>query len=357
MVGYSVYLGVDQEGRKQRRFFQRLEDGERYLTERSQSPLPVGELWERRAEILYNLERLRPLGTSITDAVTFYLSQRGSALGQTQLRGAVDEFLREKLQSGRSQHYDRVMRRCFQQFIDHIGKDRRVGDISRTDITRYVYETNKHLSSISKRNVLTNLSVLFNFIIRRDLLAVNPVDKIDRPIVPFKKPHVLTPTEFEKLLRTCQNHKWDERLMVFAFVGFCGIRTEEASRLKWSNIHLQNRIVEVPAEVAKKAQFRNNPIPPNAVEWMRGVEDKRRTGPIIGRTWKSLLRSAIICARIEYHQNAIRHSFCSYAIGAGWPLADVIAYMGHGGSPSMIHSHYRNVVTPEDGKRWFSIVP
>ncbi len=88
------------------------------------------------------------------------------------------------------------MRRCFHQFIEHVGADRRVGAVSRTDVTHYVYETNKHLSSISKRNVLTNLSVLFNFMVRRDMLTVNPVDKIDRPIVPFQKPHVLTPTDF-----------------------------------------------------------------------------------------------------------------------------------------------------------------
>jgi integrase len=152
-------------------------------------------------------------------------------------------------------------------------------------------------------------------------------------------------------------HHWSERLVVFVLVGFCGIRTEEASRLKWSNIQLENKIVEVPATVAKKARFRNNPIPVNASKWLALVEDKRRTGPIIGSTWECQLRSAIAASRITYHQNAIRHSFCSYAIGAGWPLADVIAYMGHSGSPSMIYSHYRNVVSADDGKRWFSIVP
>ena len=73
---------------------------------------------------------------------------------------------------------------------------------------------------------------------------------------------------------------------MFVLVGFCGIRTEEASRLKWTNIKLSDRIVEVPAEIAKKAQFRNNPIPQNAVEWLRVVEDKRRTGPIIGSNWR-----------------------------------------------------------------------
>lgn len=327
------------------------------MAQRTTTPIPIGELWERKAEILYALERLRPLGTNLTDAVTFFLGHQESALGQTQLREVADEFLSEKLKVGRSQQYDRVMRRCFQQFIEHVGADRRVGDISRNDIAHYVYETNKRLSPISKRNILTNLSVLFNFMVRRDLLGVNPVEKIDRPIVPFQKPHVLTPTDFEKLLRTCHKNGWNDRLTIFVLVGFCGIRTEEGSRLKWSNLQLDRNIVEVPATVAKKASFRNNRIPANAMEWLRLVEDKRRTGSVIGSTWESQLRSAIDSSRIDYGQNCIRHSFCSYAIAAGWSLADVISYMGHSGSPSMIHSHYRNVVSEEDGKKWFSLVP
>ena len=44
MVGYSLYLGVDGEGRKQRRFFRHRSDAEKFLTERNQTSLPVGEL-------------------------------------------------------------------------------------------------------------------------------------------------------------------------------------------------------------------------------------------------------------------------------------------------------------------------
>ena len=357
VVGYSVYLGVDENGRRVRRFFAERLHGERFLAERNATPIPIGELWDRKAEILYNLERLRPMGTSLTDAVTFYLSNNGSSLGQKKLSELVDDFLREKLQVGRSQHYDRTMRQCFGRFAKLVGGDGRIGDISREIISDYVYRTNKHVSSTTKRNILRNLSVLFNFGVRRDLLKLNPVEKIDRPTLLFKKPHVLSPSDFEKLLRTCVEKRWDDRLVVFVLVGFCGIRVEEASRLRWSNLQLDKRIVEVPATVAKKASFRNNVIPPNAMEWLRLVEDKRRTGLIVGTKWRTQLRAAVQLSKIDYQQNCIRHSFCSYAIAAGWSLADVIAYMGHGGSSAMIYSHYRNVVSPEDGKRWFAIVP
>ena len=153
VVGYSVYLGVDGEGRKLRRFFHDRTEANRYLGERDKTPLPIGELWDRRAEILYNLERLRPANTNLTDVVTFYLDRQGSTMGTKILADVVDEFLSEKLQVGRSQQYDRVMRQSLGRFVKFVGADRRIGDVARQEITNCVYQTNKHPSSISKKNI------------------------------------------------------------------------------------------------------------------------------------------------------------------------------------------------------------
>ena len=278
-------------------------------------------------------------------------------MGQKKLSEITEDFLREKLQVGRSQHYDRSMRQVFGRFMKFVGGDTKIGDVTRQVITEYVYRTNKNVSPTTKNNILRSLSVLFNYGVKRELVEKNPVEKIDRPTVLFKKPTVLTPSDFERLLRDCYVKGWNDRLVVFVLVGFCGIRTEEASRLKWSNLLLDQAIVEVPATIAKKSAFRNNRIPPNGMMWLRLVEDKRRTGPIIGKTWRNQLRSSVEYSKIDYHQNCIRHSFCSYAIASGWSLSEVISYMGHGGGSSMVFSHYRNVVSEEDGKKWFSIVP
>lgn len=70
VVGYSVYLGVDADGAKRRRFFADREAAEGFVAEREQSPLPFGELWERRMELLYTLDRMvritsRPSGFAL----------------------------------------------------------------------------------------------------------------------------------------------------------------------------------------------------------------------------------------------------------------------------------------------------
>lgn len=356
VVGYSVYLGVDPEGRKQRRFFTDYSAAEKFIRVQHADPRPVGELLDRKAELLYCLEQLRPLRVGLTDVVSFYVRHHGHK-GNPTLSELVELFVAEKQRVGRSIYYAKSMRYCLNGFIPYVGKETRVGDITREQVTNYVYRHNADMGLVTKKGILTHLSVLFNFAIKEEMLGLNPVDKITRPTIPFNKPHVLSPDDFDKLLRWCLEKGWCDRIVIFVLVGFCGIRVEEASRLRWSHLHLDKSIVEVPAEFAKKARFRNNRIPPNAMEWLRHVQDKRRTGRLIGDRWKYSLRSAIESAKIDYRQNCIRHSFCSYALASGWSLADVIAYMGHSGSPSMIYSHYRNVVSEEDGKHWFSIVP
>jgi site-specific recombinase XerD len=357
VVGYVVHLGIGPDGRRIRRFFPRHGDAEKFLRSQPTDPKSIGELIDRKAELLYALEQIRPHHVTLPEVITFYLRNHTTTTDPT-LGVLIDLFLTEKRRIGRSHHYERSIRYYLDRFADHVGRDVRISTITKEVITNYVYHAKKDVGLVTKRNLLNHVSVLFSFAVKEDLLRINPVTKIARPTVPFRKPHVLTPADFGKLLHRCLDRGWGDRLVVFVLVGFCGIRVEEACRLSWSHLRLEKSIVEVPAEFAKKARFRNNRIPPNALAWIKKVEDRRRKGPLIGPNWRNLLRSAVRFTHIDYRQNCIRHSFCSYALVSGWSLADVIAAMGHGGSsPAIIFTHYRNVVSEEDGKRWFGIVP
>ncbi len=268
VVGYSVYLGSEGGQRRQRRFFVHRYDAEKFVAQQTTTPVPVGELWERKAEILYALERLRPIGTNLADAVAFYLTHQGSPTGQKLWSEVVESFLSEKLRIGRSPQYDRNMRQSLTRFISITGGDRPIGTITRQEIADYVYRTNAKLSPVSKANVLRNLNVLFRYAVKEEWLVKNPVEKITRPIIPFHKPHVLTPADFGKLLHRCLRKRWHDRLVILVLVGFCGIRTEEACRLSWKHLHL-----EYPADQRRSGALRSQrtgtPIPSPTVVVLR----------------------------------------------------------------------------------------
>jgi hypothetical protein len=60
-------------------------------------------------------------------------------------------------------------------------------------------------------------------------------------------------------------------------------------------------------------------------------------------------------AGVMRKDNALRHSFISYRVAALQNVAQVALEAGN--SPGMIFAHYRELVTPDDAKKWFSIVP
>ena len=57
----------------------------------------------------------------------------------------------------------------------------------------------------------------------------------------------------------------------------------------------------------------------------------------------------------KWKHNGLRHSFISYRVAVIKNVAQVALEAGN--SPAMIFSNYRELVTPQDAKAWFAIVP
>ena len=65
----------------------------------------------------------------------------------------------------------------------------------------------------------------------------------------------------------------------------------------------------------------------------------------------------IICRRIGFawKRNALRHSYISYRLAQMPDTARVALECGN--SPDVIFKHYRELVTPDQAKEWFSLMP
>src|SRR5207302_3360555 len=61
------------------------------------------------------------------------------------------------------------------------------------------------------------------------------------------------------------------------------------------------------------------------------------------------------CPALTWKRNALRHSFISYRLAEVLSAAQVALEAGN--SETMIFKNYRDVVTPEAAKDWFSIEP
>jgi hypothetical protein len=83
-----------------------------------------------------------------------------------------------------------------------------------------------------------------------------------------------------------------------------------------------------------------------------------RSGPIWPDTKAMFFKNRFAVAaraKVPWRQNALRHSFISYRLADLQDTNRVALEAGN--SPQMIFRHYRELVTPEQARKWFSIAP
>jgi len=211
------------------------------------------------------------------------------------------------------------------------------------------------------RNIRSAAAALFRFAEARCYIG-----KGDNPALATEKIkakngddiEIYSPAEMARLLAVAP----DSIRPVMAMQAFTGIRTAELMRLDWKNVKLLRGHIEVTAANAKTASRRIVPILPNLAAWLKNASKK--TGKIFpsgADYYHELTREMAGNTKtdklpaVELKHNALRHSFISYRVAAIQNVAQVALEAGN--SPAMIFGHYRELVTADDAKKWFSILP
>lgn len=110
------------------------------------------------------------------------------------------------------------------------------------------------------------------------------------------------------------------------------------------------------AAKAKSATRRVDPIPENCLAWLSPrckVSGLVSPTPIDNALRDPFERTAAR-AGVEWVKNGLRHSFCSYRLAVTHDPVRVATEAGN--STSMIHKHYKALVTEAQGQKWFGLV-
>ena len=128
--------------------------------------------------------------------------------------------------------------------------------------------------------------------------------------------------------------------------------------MEWGEIDLQRGLINVSASKSKTAKRRLIQIAPNLADWLRPYAG--RSGKIFAYSHRwyqlnvDLLRKAIGLA--EWPNNGLRHSFATYYLARHRDAPKLALEMGHT-TPRMIFDNYREVVTPDEANRYWSVRP
>jgi integrase len=343
-------------GKRQRKFYRTKEDAERELAAIKKKLRKEGEKAllisdALRIEAIEAAELLKPLGASLKDAAKLYISQHQARAKSCTVEAAVKEYLKNQELKRRSKRHIADLSYRLGVFKAKLGP-RLIATLSVHELEEWLHGLGQAPRSLN--NFRTAVSALFSFAVKRSYAAANPLAAIDKVRVPAKAPGILSPDECRKLL----NAAAADIVPLLAIQAFCGVRSAETLRLRWSDIDQARGFVQVAAEHAKGARRRLVDIPANLKVWLRPYAD--RTGKLWPRTLMEFYRdldAARVSAGItKWPSNALRHSYASYHLAHHQNAAALALQMGHV-SQNMIFSNYRELVTREAAKRYWKISP
>jgi integrase len=303
-----------------------------------------------RFEALKAANLLQPFGKSILDAVNFYtahLAKMTSSITVGELcdRVAV-EFARRKASGEASTRHYTSMTETLRRFKEKFHASH-IKLLDGSEIKAWLSETpwatktrNRHLGYIKN---------IFGIAREWKLVEVSPLDDVTG----FNDSRngmqvvILTPDEMTAFL-TAVDPDW---LPFFAISAFTGLRSQEVSRLDWSEIKLDRSLIDLPFTKSKNGNRKLEEIPDNLLVILTPFA--RVEGPVMPR--KKLAHAMVNGARnagIVWKQNCLRHSFCSYAValkGLDWTA------MQADHSTQMLRKNYLEVVSKEDAQKYWAI--
>ncbi len=309
-------------------------------------------------------------GASLLEAAEFFVRQRPQQPISKPVGDVVAELIEAKEKAGLSKRYTEDLDQRCTRFATHFsGKP--IHHVTAADVrgflTARIFGPKKDeiLGPRSHNNFLGALRTLFAFAKSRDYVPQDfrELERVDLVKDKGGDITIYTPREMADLLA----HAKEDEILYLAICGFAGIRTEEFVRLDWQEFKWHSGVIEITAGKAKTASRRLVPITDNLRAWVEPIAKRRGNRGLVWphglpylhcrmyKVKRGKARGLFVRAGVERKPNALRHSFISYRVAEKKNVAEVALEAGN--SPKMIFSNYRELVTPEDAKAWFAIMP
>jgi integrase len=255
----------------------------------------------------------------------------------------------------RPRTYEGYAYRLERHVVPRLGR-LRLDEIGVDDILALISELREGgYSGWSIRSILTPLSRIFSHAVRRDVIPVSPISKLDRserPAVWKREQRVLNGEEIGRLLDAAPPR---HRTLIACAV-LTGLRQSELLGLRWRDVNFDNELIHVRSALDRHG----NDVPPKTQHAVRDVvlipalaemlREHRRTSAYdrpadyvfasrVGTPlhWRNVSRRALKPALAEagiepLRWHDLRHTFASLLIGGGANVVFTSRQLGHGSS-------------------------
>lgn len=231
-------------------------------------------------------------------------------------------------------------------------------EINRTDLREWL--TSLNVSATSKHNFFRVLRAAFRWAARQEppLISEDPTVGLQLDL-PRREREIdfLSWQEAAAVMDGAGKYKAFFALNFFAGLRPSEIRTTTKPPLRWSQVDLDSRLIRIPATIAKtrRARVLEN-LPENLWAWLRELQQPPGEPVSPGAERDAVLHVKHLIGRPWPHDGG-RHAFATHHVALTSDAAATSLLLGHEGSPTLLHRHYRGLTTQAEAKRFFALVP
>jgi site-specific recombinase XerD len=340
------------DGKRRRLFFKKRKAAGLKMEEMRSDFDSAGRRWtstasNAKARIIGILDEIDAKGLTLEQVWDAYRSGKVSRTAtKKRLAEAIDEVLEAKKAANRRPAYLAELGRYLRVFAR--GRESMtVGEFGVLEIEAWFGTRNE--SPGTRAGNVGKLSALFDHCWRRGYISENPCLRVEKPHIEIGVPEILSVDQCDRLMQAVL--QTDKGLIPELALGmFAGVRPKEIARLTWDKIDVRRKLLTIDAAASKVRHRRLVTLHPTCVAWLKcggelPVEKNRR------RRMDALKEVANL---EEWPHDVLRHTAASHlvALHGARTAADML---GH--SESMLFKHYREIVRPQDAKRFWKIRP
>ena len=290
--------------------------------------------------------------TSLLNAARFWMQHNRPTGAVKTMKELFSTFLLQKSKLNRRPETLRELENKLGKFTASFN-ERPVQSVTTSEIEDWL---DRHTHTPSNRNKYKRLAhAFFQFAIRQGSIENNPAAKIESAHVDEQLANIYTVSEVSKLLMTaCELYP---QIIPGLCVGlFAGLRPSETFGLDWKHVDFDSCYITILPQTAKRRRTRHVAMSANLIEWL--LPHRQDAGLLSppDSVFRRCRNNVIKELKIQWIADGLRHSFGSYHLAMFQDAPKTAHEMGHLGV-SLLYNHYRNLVKPNDARKYWAIKP